>query len=412
MYLQNGCLIRTIILICVFGYVRNKEKIKTNQNVLISDPNSDIYLNSLQLIAKNGYIPQKHAVITSDGYIVNLFRIPKRGPPVLLVHGIADSSDSWLVLGPTHSLAYQIADLGYDVWLYNARGNKYSKEHIQNIQSKTYWNYSFEEMGEKDLPAVIDYILSLRSLGKLYYVGFSQGTTIFLIMCSLKPEYNEKVKRAILLAPIALINDIKYPFIDILTRNLDLLSNIFNDLGIYDVFANNDLLKLYHAKVCRQGSPKLFLCELEFYISYGIKNLRNLLVERLPVLSSHIPAGVSVKTFQHFFQIYLSKRFQRFDYGAAKNRLMYSSNQPPEYDLSLVTVPVNIMVSGSDSFSLVKNVEYIRRNLQNISSYTVFNESLDFTHLEFVYGSRTKSLVNDFIANTLSGDYYAGIEIV
>lgn len=411
MNLGNVNTIRSVILIFCFGYVQNRRKIKTN-NTVLSDPNSDIYLDSLQILAKYGYNPQKHSVITGDGYVVDLFRIPRKGPPVLLVHGIADSSDSWLVLGPANSLAYKLADLGYDVWLHNTRGNKYSRGHIRNIPTRKYWNYTFEEMGTQDLPAVIDYVLATRTLGKLYYVGFSQGTTTFFIMCSLKPEYNEKVKHAVLLAPIALINNIKYPFIDILSKNLNLLVPLFNNLGIYDVFANNNLLNLYHAKVCRDNVPEKVLCELEFYISYGIRNLTNLLTERLPVIASHVPAGVSVKTFVHFFQTYLSKRFQRFDYGVAKNRLVYSSKHPPEYDLSLITVPITIMVSETDWFSLVENVEIIRKKLPNVAGYTVFNKSLDFTHLEFVYGSRAKTLVNNPVANIINNDYYAGLEIV
>ncbi|KAJ0178823.1 hypothetical protein K1T71_005598 [Dendrolimus kikuchii] len=320
MNLGNSSLIRSVILIFCFGYVQNRRKIKTNNTNLISDPNSDIYLDSLQLLAKYGYNPQRHSVVTGDGYVVDLYRIPRNGPPVLLVHGIADSSDSWLVLGPENSLAYQLADLGYDVWLYNTRGNKYSKAHVRNIPANKYWNFTYEEMGTQDLPAVIDYILSVRSLGKLYYVGFSQGTTIFFIMCSLRPEYNDKVKHAVMLAPIALINNIKYPFIDILTKNLHLLVPLFNNLGIYDVYANNHLLNLYHAKVCRDGVP--------------------------------------------------------------------------------------------EKVHLVENVEFIRRKLPNVAGYIVFNKSLDFTHLEFIYGSRAKKFVNNPVVNIINNDYYAGLEAV
>nr|XP_021187651.2 lipase 3 [Helicoverpa armigera] len=395
---------RCIILVFCFGYVQNRRKIKLSADVDFRDRNSDIYLNSLQLIAKYGYRPERHTVITNDGYLVNSYRIPSSGPPVLLVHGIGDSSDSWLVLGPAKSVAYQLADLGYDVWIYNARGNKYSKGHIKNLSEKEYWNFSYEEMGTQDLPAVIDYVLQTTSRRNLSYIGFSQGTAIFFVMCSTRPEYNEKINQAILLAPIAWITNTQYPFMDILAQNLDLLKTFFDSIGVYDVFANNVLSNLYHAKVCREGVPENILCKLEYYISYGIRNISNLYPEKLPVLASHIPAGVSTKTFVHYFQSYLSKRFQRFDYGSKLNQEVYSSMQPPSYDLSLVTAPIYMFSSESDWFSTPIDVERLTNRLPNIVRSVKLNKSLDFTHLEFVYGTRVNEIVNNDIKRILRGD--------
>jgi lysosomal acid lipase/cholesteryl ester hydrolase len=36
---------------------------------------------------------------------------------------------------------------GYDVWLANLRGNKYSKKHISlDIKSAEFWNFGWEEV--------------------------------------------------------------------------------------------------------------------------------------------------------------------------------------------------------------------------------------------------------------------------
>lgn len=404
MILKNADLERSVVLFAFcFGYVQNIRKMKSED---ISDPNSDINLDSLQLIAKHGYTPQMHSVITEDGYIVNLIRIPRKGPAALLVHGIGDSSDSWLVTSPSSSLAYQLAALGYDIWLYNARGNKYSKGHIKNLSGKEYWDFSYEEMGSLDMPAVVDYIISITNQPKLHYVGFSQGTTLFFIMCSMRPEYNDKIRQAVLLAPVAWLENVKYPFMDLFARNTHLMKSFLDGIGVYDLFQNNEFLKRFHALACRDGVPERVLCELEYALSYGIKNISNLNLQRLPVIATHIPSGVSTRTFVHFFQTYLSKRFQRFDFGLKRNMATYSSAKPPEFNVSLITAPINMFLSATDWFSTVKDTSKLKNMLPNIVSYIVYNQSLDFTHLEFVYGERVKSFVNDPVIKIFLNDQY------
>lgn len=67
----------------------------------------------------------------------------------------------------------------------------------------------WDEIGMYDLPATIDYILQKSGTKKIYYVGHSQGGTSFLVMLSEKPEYNEKIVVASLLAPAAYFEEIK-----------------------------------------------------------------------------------------------------------------------------------------------------------------------------------------------------------
>ncbi|CAH4028657.1 unnamed protein product [Pieris brassicae] len=57
--------------------------------------------NTAYLAIQYGHPAEEYHVITEDGYILGIFHLPGyRGLPLLLMHGIMDSSDSWLIRAP------------------------------------------------------------------------------------------------------------------------------------------------------------------------------------------------------------------------------------------------------------------------------------------------------------------------
>lgn len=72
-------------------------------------------------------------------------------------------------------------------------------------------------MGKFDLPAMIDYILQVSEHKQIFYVGHSQGTTQFFVMGSVQPQYNEKIKLAVALAPVAFMGHVKSPVVIIMS---------------------------------------------------------------------------------------------------------------------------------------------------------------------------------------------------
>jgi pimeloyl-ACP methyl ester carboxylesterase len=124
--------------------------------------------------------------VTDDGYILNIWRIPGTlknpsaagKPPVLLQHGLNSDMMFWFVNTPELAPPFVLARAGYDVWLGNNRGNRYSSNHVKYSQDdKEYWNFSWEEMGTHDTPKVVETIKATTGVDKITYIGHSEGTT-------------------------------------------------------------------------------------------------------------------------------------------------------------------------------------------------------------------------------------------
>lgn len=194
------------------------------------------YRSAPDRIAALGYNAQIHKITTIDGYILELHRIPfspenehtkSKRQVILFVHGIFSSSDCFLLNGVQNSLAFQAANEGYDVWLLNLRGNRYSSNHVNlSMLSMEFWSFTFHEMAIFDLPAAIDYIIKTSGQQTIHYVGHSMASHIYLALLSEKPEYNSVIETGHLLTAginpaetslsLVYIGDIALPLINFL----------------------------------------------------------------------------------------------------------------------------------------------------------------------------------------------------
>jgi len=128
-----------------------------------------------------------------------------KGHPVLLQHGLLDDGFTWLVPSWKNTLVKKLTDDGFEVWIMNSRGTRYSHEHEKmSSKSKKYWKFSFHEMGMYDQPANVDYIKKVSGAKKIHaYVGHSQGTTQMFAKLSMDPSFHKNFDMFVGLAPAA-----------------------------------------------------------------------------------------------------------------------------------------------------------------------------------------------------------------
>lgn len=95
------------------------------------------------------------------------------------------------------------------MWLGNSRGSDHGLRHKTfALDSREFWTFSWHEIGFYDLPAMIDYMLAATKSPKTYYVGHSQGCTSFAVLMSTRPEYNQKIIQAHLMAPAVFMSNL------------------------------------------------------------------------------------------------------------------------------------------------------------------------------------------------------------
>nr|CAD7438744.1 unnamed protein product [Timema bartmani] len=319
---------------------------------------SNAELTTPEIIEKYGYTAQTHTVVTEDSYILTLHRIPGRQinqddgvkPRVVLVlHGLLASSATFVELGPEKGLGFILSDEGFDVWLGNFRGNTYSREHVRpDIPHHVYWNFSMHEMGQYDIPAMIDYILNITGQKHLQIVAHSTGATSCYIMVCLHTKYSAKISLLTSIAPLG-----PSGFLDpILKKEVKLLADrmmaMLSKNDVHYFAPSYDWLANYTAWFCQKDLLDDNLCKIRRLLGFNSKKLSE---SDLSVVSSHFPAGTSVKFMIHLAQIMTIRptaHFRRYDYGPVENLYYYADITPPSYDVSVGVPLLSIVYSMVD----------------------------------------------------------------
>ena len=129
---------------------------------------ADAFKSMEAICLENGFNSEHYTVTTSDDYILSLYRIPGMvgeeksdtpKPAVLMMHGQDSDMMEWVLNDADRANAFILSRAGYDVWMGNNRGCKYSVYHkTLTKKDRAFWDFYQEDMATKDLPAFIDFI--------------------------------------------------------------------------------------------------------------------------------------------------------------------------------------------------------------------------------------------------------------
>uniref|UniRef100_A0AAR5PTV1 Lipase n=2 Tax=Dendroctonus ponderosae TaxID=77166 RepID=A0AAR5PTV1_DENPD len=352
------------------------------------------------LIESNGYPVETHKVTTTDGYILTLHRIPygltgkSSGKVAFLQHGILSSSADWCVLGAGKALAFELADQGYDVWMGNARGNSWSREHESlTIDDSNFWKFSWHEIGTIDLPAMIDYVLEQTGVSGIYYAGHSQGTTVYYVLMATYPEYNEKIIVSTTLAPIGFMSHMTSPLLKVLSFWTGTLDTLLGLIGVNEFLPNNDFIKyVVGDTLCQEDAITQFLCTNALFAICGFSRAQ-MNTTLLPIMTKYTPAGASTKQLIHYGQEIQSGYFRQYDYGILSNMAQYGRVTPPRYDVTQITAPTYMIYSKNDWLSAETDVNKLCNKMGDGCKGKILMSDFKFNHLDYMFGIDAPTLV-------------------
>lgn len=421
-----------------------KDSIESGRNVkfqaqAVSDALNDVIGSSSvqQIIARSGFKLQNHHVLSEDGYVTQLVRIINpladrlklKGPPVMLFHGALLDSASYLwasalqhhpeawpqvdktesgripnatlhLLKPdssSRSLAFALANNGYDCWLIGQRGsNEQNTGHIRfkslkyfrqkvwpyNPQSQggaqislslsnitdqakngdskrnqgasfryekdwyDYWKFSMDEIVRFEIPKQIDKVLRVTGWKQVSVVSMSTSGQAILSLLASNEQYGRKIDSHIVLAPT--INNLgsnlwlkmfQLTWCRLMPDEVGtlLFTNLIQSRQLRDLIID----QAYKSLRLRYTLLRLFINA----IAGQSAEFQTLL--ELPVLG-HLLMPIGFRHLKHYCQQVVAGKLQHFDHGPSQNLLVYGTKKPPVYDIFDLKVKKWIVIMGEN----------------------------------------------------------------
>ncbi len=300
--------------------------------------NEDCFRTTPETLTAHGYACETHIVTTQDGYLLTVYRIPgkigepaRRKQPVYMQPGIFCTSDVFVAGGVKKGMAYFLSDKGYDVWIANSRGTLYSRNHTKyTTKDQEFWNFTFEEQGLYDQPAVIEYIVSATGYPKVHFWSHSMGGTQMFAALTLDPEYYKKrIVSAVLTGPVIRFDLTTSLFIQFM--NFTKLPDFAMRHGYYEFLGYTKSLSFFELYI-KMLLPSIFKLMVRIIADTDLSVSD---MERVDVFFSRFPAGSSSKCFKHLVQLTEAPGFFRYRETSDDPLVPYNISNLPDIHLAI-----------------------------------------------------------------------------
>ena len=329
-------------------------------------------------LPNNGkYVVEKHIVTTDDGYILQLYRVNlsdveqqklpdndklNLNKPVLIQHGIFNDSTS--IMKRHTNVAYYLIDKGFDCWLGNNRGSKFSISNVNaEISSEDFYEYSITEMGIYDQPAFYREILAeypQENDKQIIYFGHSNGNTQMFIALNdpvTKDFMRKHTERFFALSPIVFMTQVSVIGLDWITRMRTAMEFCTDHSHLYQIGSIN-----CDFQNTEWSSTSEYMCKnYNFLCTHDDLNIdpkKN--PDGLGLDLSH--SGIGIKHLVHFAQLIDGDSngnpvFRNYDYGKDINNKKYHQDEPPSWLFDDFNTPLNLIVGKDDYLGTPANVD-------------------------------------------------------
>ncbi|XP_042008438.1 triacylglycerol lipase 1-like [Salvia splendens] len=351
------------------------------------------------VIEPSGFPCTEHTTRTKDGYVLGLQRVTshsvavhKGAPPVLLIHGLFMGGDAWFLDSPNQSLGFILANRGYDVWVGNVRGTRWSHGHVSlSEEDKDFWDWSWQELALHDLGEMIHYIYSTTN-SEVLVVGHSQGTIMSLAALT-QPYIAKMVKAAALLCPISYLDHITAPFVLKLVKMR--LDEIILALGIHELNFKSE----WGTRIMDMMCDGHLDCADMLSSVTGENCCFN--SSRIDSYLEYEPHPSSSKNLHHLFQMIREGTFAMYDYGVWKNLMYYKQWKPPAFDVSSIpsSLPIWMGYGGNDALADVADVQ---RTIKELVSKPELLYLENYGHIDFLLSTKGKEDVYDSMLSFFS----------
>ncbi|KAH9324828.1 hypothetical protein KI387_005006, partial [Taxus chinensis] len=326
-------------------------------------------------------------VPTKDGFLLSVQRMSSRRfrtshkEPAFLYHGIMQGGEGWLLDEPKESLAFILADSGYDVWIGNSQGDLIKLKLLESqfgwVKMQEFWDWSWDDLVAFDVPAMLHFVHHMTQQ-PIYYVGYSQGAMSDFAAFT-NNEIASIVKKAAMLSPVAYLNNVPSPLIRtaafLFLDQVDLLL-----LHMYEFNPTSPEASQILQAACRN-------------VASNCRDLSSLVTGPTCCVNKSRTAyydkyrqSTSTKNLAQLAQLLRSGRFGKYDYGFFGNLIKYWRISPPSYDLSAIPERLTFFLAhgGRDKVADPEDVRHAGDELPG-EVRILFKPNYD--HEDFIHGT-------------------------